>query len=193
MTQSRYSFDDHPEHRDMLDGWAARWIANALSTEPADRPRMTAAMDGLYQAADLTPPPHAKCGFVRSPMTAAVAASVAAGVWWLRRNSDQHRRLFGRPLSETDLMAAVPLACAVAVGAVRRRRSSGPYVRAHVPHLQAAATGPGAPTAFWASQRWTASCQLLTRPSPMAKRQKSSSGRRSPSTSIVSTLELVSP
>ena len=51
-----WSFDDHPEARDLLRPWADKWIANALSTEPADRPVMIEAMAGLYRAADLTPP-----------------------------------------------------------------------------------------------------------------------------------------
>jgi len=49
----RYSFDDHPEHKAQLGEWAQRWIDNAMSTAPADRHRMTEAIDGLYRAADL--------------------------------------------------------------------------------------------------------------------------------------------
>ena len=114
-TKKRYGFDDHPEHRDQLQPWAQKWIANALSTEPADRDRMTTAMTGLYEAANLEPP--TRYAFVKSPMTAAIAGTVAAGVWWLRENPGKHRGLFGQPVSEAELMAAIPVACRLAVEA----------------------------------------------------------------------------
>jgi hypothetical protein len=117
VSRRKYSLADHPEHRAQLDGWAQRWIANAMSTEPANRPAMREAMAGLYLAAGLEPPPEHRGVFVGSPMTAAIAGTVAAGVWWLREHPDEHVSLFGRRVSDADVMAAIGPACAVAVRA----------------------------------------------------------------------------
>lgn len=77
-----YSFDDHPEHREMLGPWAQKWIDNAFSTEPADRAVMTRAVGGLYAAADLPAPLY--IGFVKSPLAMALTASAASMAWQLR-------------------------------------------------------------------------------------------------------------
>lgn len=92
-----YDFRDHPDHKERLGEWRDKWVANALSTEPADRERMREAMTGLYRSAGLDAPErHA---FVRSPMAAAIAGSIAAGIWWLRENPGRHVELFGRQLT----------------------------------------------------------------------------------------------
>lgn len=77
-----YSFADHPEHKSRLGAWAQRWIANALRTEPQtedDRDKMRIAMRGLYAAAKLEPVPEHREIFCASPMSSAIAASVASG------------------------------------------------------------------------------------------------------------------
>jgi hypothetical protein len=106
-----YSFDDHPEHRDQMPAWRDKWIAHALNTkamDDADRAGMRTAIAGLYRAANLEPPDRVV--FCASPISGAIAASVASGVWWLRENPDAHKKLFGRPLSEADLAQAVRIA-----------------------------------------------------------------------------------
>lgn len=110
-----YSFTDHPEHEAQLAAHAQTWIDNALSCEPANQPAMIDAINGLYEAADLPRP--LTISFVRSPLAMAVAGGVAAGVWWLRENPGQHRKLFGRRLSEDELMGAIAPTCAFAVAA----------------------------------------------------------------------------
>ena len=58
------------EHRAQLEPWAARWIANAMSTEAMtdeDRRMMAGAVQGMYRAAKLTPPPPERIVFVPSP------------------------------------------------------------------------------------------------------------------------------
>ena len=116
--RNRFRHDVHdPTFLDRLPAHRDAWIANALSCEPADRARATEAIRGLYRAAALTPPPPEREVFVRSPFTAHIAGGVAAGVWWLRDNPDRHGALFGRQVSDVEVMAAVPLACAVAVDA----------------------------------------------------------------------------
>ncbi len=113
MTSTLYSFKDHPEHEAQLDAWAQKWIANALSTEPANQPVMIDAINGLYDAAALPRPLH--ISFVKSPLAMAVAGGIASGVWWLRGNRSEHKVLFGRELTEDELMAAIAPACEYAV------------------------------------------------------------------------------
>ncbi|HET7037190.1 MAG TPA: hypothetical protein VFI42_16005, partial [Thermomicrobiaceae bacterium] len=105
-----------PAHRKQLKPWADKWIANALNTIPmddADRDAMKAAVNGLHAAANLDPPE--RIVFCASPIGAAIAASVASGVHYLRDNPDQHVRLFRRPLSESDLRSAIAPAVAFVV------------------------------------------------------------------------------
>ena len=69
---TKYTLTD--EHRARFPEWRDKWIANALRTGPyteADKTRCRAAMDGLYRAADLTPPPRGV--FCASPISAAVS------------------------------------------------------------------------------------------------------------------------
>jgi hypothetical protein len=99
-------------------------VDNALSTEPADRERMTVAMTRLYEIAGYPPPPGV---FVRSPITAAIAASIAAGVWWLRGDARHGPRELGLAVTEADLAAAVPVACALAVARGMRRLQDGDW------------------------------------------------------------------
>ena len=78
-----------PEHRAQLKPWADRWIANAMSTKAMDdhdKTEMKKAIRGLYEAANLTPPPDDRIIFVPSPFVARFAGGFAAGVWWLRKN-----------------------------------------------------------------------------------------------------------
>jgi hypothetical protein len=115
-TSKLYELTD--EHRAQLKPWAERWIKNALRTElmsDGDRDAMRAAMGGLYSAAKLESPPAHRQVFALGPITGAIAASVASGVWWLRENPDKHRAIFGRTLSETEIMSAIPGACRFAV------------------------------------------------------------------------------
>ena len=61
-----------PEHRAQLKPWADKWIANAMSTKPmddTDREAMRVAVRGLYQAANLTPPPDNRIVFVPSRLS----------------------------------------------------------------------------------------------------------------------------
>ena len=58
MARKLYSLTD--EHRAQLKPWAERWIANAMSTAAMteeDREVCRDAVEGLYRAANLEPPP----------------------------------------------------------------------------------------------------------------------------------------
>jgi hypothetical protein len=102
----KYSLTD--EHRAQLKPWADRWIANALNTQAmddSDRDAMRVAINGMYDAAKLERP--GRIVFCASPIGAAFAASVAAGVWYLRRNPGQYKKLFGAILTERELVNAI--------------------------------------------------------------------------------------
>ena len=110
-----YSLTD--EHRAQLKPWAEQYISIALRTEPQteeDRDACRVAMRGLYQAASLEPPRNEV--FCPSPISAAIAGSIAAGVWYLREHPEQHGKLFGRNLSEPDILAARDEAIQIAIG-----------------------------------------------------------------------------
>ena len=125
----KYSFDDFPEHKARLAEYRDKAIASALSTKPmddAERATVRGAIRGLYEAAKLTPSPDRRIVFVASPISGAIAASMSAGIWWLRKNPGQHKALFGRSLSEGDLMAALGIATSAAVDAGRRALNGDP-------------------------------------------------------------------
>ena len=146
-----YDFKDHPDHQARLGEWADKWIANAMSTAPADQTAMRSAMTGLYDAANLEPPTRGV--FVKSPMTAAIAGSIAAGVWWIRDNPGQHAKLFGHVVSEAELLAALRVACAVAVdrgmATLRGEEPRLPWP----PAATEAATRDATEAATWAATR----------------------------------------
>ena len=84
----KYSFDDHPEHREQLAAWRDKWIANAMSTKAMDdhdKTQMRIAIKGLYESAGLTPPPAHRIVFVPSPFVAAFAGGFAAAIWHNRK------------------------------------------------------------------------------------------------------------
>jgi len=74
-------------HKAQFPAWRDKWIANALQTGPYDDDDKAAcrvAVRGLYDAADLAAPTNEV--FAAGPISAAFAASIASGVWWLRDN-----------------------------------------------------------------------------------------------------------
>ena len=90
MPKKLYSFEDHPEHKEQLSAWRDKWIANAMSTKPMDdfdREQMRIAIKGLYEAADLKPPPDERIVFVPSPFVARFAGGFAASIWYKRKNN----------------------------------------------------------------------------------------------------------
>ena len=113
MTKKKlYTLTD--EHRAQLKPWAEKWIANAMSTKPmddTDREAVRVAVAGLYSAADLKQPNNVV--FAGGPVTASVAAGIAAGVWYLR-DHDMRKQLGA--YNESTLFTAIPLACAAVFG-----------------------------------------------------------------------------
>lgn len=87
-----YSFDDHPEHKAQLADWGAKSIANALNCTPItddERTSYRAAVTGLYQAANLTPPTAGRVGFVTSPIVGAMVSTIASGYLWCVKNAKE--------------------------------------------------------------------------------------------------------
>ena len=118
MTKKLYELTD--EHRAQLRPHADWWIANNLSTkqmDDEDRAAMRVAMAGMYAAANLEPVPEHRQVFAAGPVTGAIAASIASGVWWLRENPGECVKLFGRVLSEDELMVSCIEACVLSVRA----------------------------------------------------------------------------
>lgn len=104
-TTKQYSFEDHPEHEAQLGPWRDKWIAIALSTEPADREKMVVAINGLYDAADLPLPKSIL--FLRSPLAIVLAGGIAAGILWLRDNPDSQQEMFDTQFTDGELLSAV--------------------------------------------------------------------------------------
>lgn len=59
-------------------------------------------------------PPVGRQIVADGPISGAIAACIAAGVWWLREHPKAHFRLFGRPVTDAELMASIAPACAFA-------------------------------------------------------------------------------
>ena len=81
------------EHRAQLKSHADWWIKNALSTKAMDdhdKSEMRKAIKGLYESANLVPPPDERIVFVSSPFVARFAGGFAAAIWWLRNNKKEN-------------------------------------------------------------------------------------------------------
>lgn len=112
-TKQKYTLTEEHEREGVA--LAERWTANSLRTDPMtdiDRRNAAAALGTLYRETDLQPPKNEV--FCASPITAVLAGSIASGVWWLRENDDDSK-LFGRPLTEGDILAARDEAVSIAV------------------------------------------------------------------------------
>lgn len=146
VEQKKYSFADHPEHEAQLEAWRDKWIANALSTEPANREIMAKAVNGLYEAANLDLP--LSILFVRSPLAVAIAGGVAAGIWWLRENPDEQQKMFNRVWTDSEMMAMIRPAAEGSIEAALKKSGQSILDYAGVLHdAVVAATEATMPTA----------------------------------------------
>ena len=145
-------------HRAKLKPWADRWIANALNTTPMDdkdRRAMKRAVNGMFQAAKLDVP--GRVIFCASPISMAIAGSVAAGVWWLRDNPKEAAKLLGAAPSEAELAqgiyAAVAFAVARGMSMTRDLKPLETPVQAQRSAATRAATRDATGAATWAATR----------------------------------------
>ena len=113
-----------PEHEAQLKPWAQKWIANAMSTKPMDdedRIATAEAIEGLYRAADLEPPPRHRIVFVASPLQAAVVAGHAAAVWAFRKEATDKPSSRGVTASIHDLVDAATYNATAAATEIQAR------------------------------------------------------------------------
>ena len=73
-----------PDEQEKLKAHTAKWIANAMSTEPVNPTLLTEAIRSLYAAANLKEP---RIVIVSSPLVMAFAGGFAAAIWWARKNN----------------------------------------------------------------------------------------------------------
>jgi hypothetical protein len=111
------------EQRARCAEFAQKWTATALSTEPADRPRATAAIHGLYRLAKLSPP---QVIWLPCPLSAALSATafaalrnagIAAG-GMLGGDEDNAIKLAVSACRAKVTAFAAPAVCAAVSGAV---------------------------------------------------------------------------
>jgi hypothetical protein len=77
------------------EAFAKDWITDLLSTRPfdeSDRQRLGQALKGLYEKRGFKPPPRLLVA--SSPLSAAVAAGLAAGAWRLGENPEKQAEKF---------------------------------------------------------------------------------------------------
>lgn len=93
------------EHRAQLKPWAEKWVANAMSTAAMteeDRGLCRDAVQRLYQAADLQPPPMHRIVFVSSPFVLRFAAGFAAWIWHQRETKKTEAAEVGRKAAKNN-------------------------------------------------------------------------------------------
>src|SRR5438128_61352 len=153
MTTTK-NYELTPEHRAQLESWRDRWIANALSTAPltsADHEVIRTAVRGLYQAANLTPPPDERIVIVPSPTVARFAGGFAAAIWYLRRhNGKAATRAATAAATEAATGAATGAATAAATRAATAA-ATGAATEAATAAATEAATAAATGAATWAA------------------------------------------
>ena len=76
-----------------IPAWDERWKRVIMSCEPINQDNVTDAISRLYAAAGLSQP---RIITVPSPLVLSLAGPIAAGVWWLRRETRDATRLATR-------------------------------------------------------------------------------------------------
>ena len=77
------------EHKAQFPAWCKKWLDVILSCkqmDDVDRRKMRAAIKGLYKSANLPPPKNIV--FVPSPLVLALAGSISAGVWHIKKHPE---------------------------------------------------------------------------------------------------------
>lgn len=101
----KYSFDDYPEDQQKLKPWADKWIANAFSCEaitPEQWAKTETSVREIYAIAKLPEAESVRVVYAPSPLSAAIAAGISAGIWYLRDNEK-----FAKELADADSTYAV--------------------------------------------------------------------------------------
>lgn len=124
----KYSFNDHPEHRERLDEFRDKWTANALSTEQISEqqwPQIVVDINELYSLAELPAPKNiVHC---TDPISGAISWALASCIWWLRKNPESHIELFDKKLTELDLRSGLEIAIKIIIGDLPANTFSASY------------------------------------------------------------------
>lgn len=96
-----------PEQTAQIKPWAAKWMANALNTQPVDPAEWATvrhALQQIYTTAEQEVPPEHRFQLVSSPFVARFAAAIAAAVWWLRQEGEyDESKALGGPIPRTRM------------------------------------------------------------------------------------------
>ena len=98
-TPTRVAGGITPAEAEAMKLHTAKWIANAMRTDPVDPERLVPAVHALYAAADLPAP---RVVIVPSPIVMAFAGGFAAAIWWARKNNSKALRDGLATLAATD-------------------------------------------------------------------------------------------
>src|SRR3972149_7970443 len=119
-TKKKYSIT--PEDRIELAKWRDAWIANARRTDSMtviDRHLSEQAIRGIYDV--IQRPQPERVVFVASPLTLRIASGIASGIRYLREHPRVQASIFGRQLSEEQLLSGITPACRLLALLVRQR------------------------------------------------------------------------
>jgi hypothetical protein len=94
-TKSKVSGPLTPEEKREISGHTKMWIARIMRTEPADRVKLTAAIEELYKNSGLKKP---RVVIVDSPLAMAYAYGASAAIWHKRKTNKN----FQESLEATD-------------------------------------------------------------------------------------------
>ena len=110
----KYSFADHPEHRDALAEHHARWAQVPLDCTPMtddDRAACAAAVREMYRVANVSGEPRVV--FTPSPFAAQIAAGFAAAIWYRQ----SHRAATEAATDDATFAATLDATLAATIGA----------------------------------------------------------------------------
>lgn len=96
----KWDFTD--EHRKMVPEWVERWTKVCLSTEPVDEEKCTAAIKGMYAAADLDAE-NLRVVYVPSLEAGLRTWTAAAAIWYFR---SEEGKQFAKELWEASMKFA---------------------------------------------------------------------------------------
>jgi hypothetical protein len=147
-----------PEAREMLAPFHGRWLKIATDTTPmsdADRDIVRGAVEGLYRAAKLEPPPSERIVFVPSPMVAILAGGFSAAIWYMRANPDFENQISWAATGDATGDATGAATEAATEAAIRAATGDATWAatRAATGAATRDATGDATWAATWAATR----------------------------------------
>jgi len=130
------------EHREQLSPWSDKWIKTIMSTDSMSKDEKNGcieAVEGLYKAANLNPPPRERIIFVRSPFVGVFASGFASAIWHIRENNDMNSQAYTLDATEAATWDATEDATRDATEAATRYATRN-ITRAETEYVTEAAT-----------------------------------------------------